>query len=86
MSLKKESSSIAKKPRKKPEAKPTLAQWNAYCEAEDLQGIIQHKDGLYQTLRRDGWRYLKAKRMVKVRDWRKYLVALNATMESYKDR
>jgi len=86
MALKKEGSAISRKPKKAPEAKPTLAQWKAYCAEQDLVGIIERKDGLYQTLKRDGWRYLKAGRMVRVRDWRKYLVALNRTMESYKER
>jgi len=86
MALKKEGSAISRKPKKAPEAKPTLAQWKAYCREQDLTGIIEHKDGLYQTLKRDGWRYLKDGRMVKVRYWKRYLVALNRTMEAYKER
>lgn len=66
---------------------PSEDEFNEYLETEECDNIVNARD-LYPDLCRQKWRHWnpEVKKWAKIRDWRKYVSALEGTMQEAKTR
>lgn len=62
---------------KPPRQFPSELEFNEFIESEDLHGIAQYRDNVYETLNNQKWRDWTGRAWIPIRDWKSYLRAFN---------
>lgn len=65
---------------------PSEAEFQAFLDTQDLKYVTEYKPELYDSLCRNKWHDWKNGRWHPIRDWRKYVEALNLKIEKDKNR
>lgn len=65
---------------------PSSGEMIAFAETEGLQGILEHKEDIWDIWMKDKWHIWKGGRWVFRRDWKSALIKYNSKLEEYKTK